>query len=83
MRVIGTVTGQKNTGLIAKPIKGYNGVYVVNIDKISKRAVKEDVNMIRQQYQMRMNQRMNQMSPIGVLYEKANIKNNFVQYINK
>ena len=82
MRVLGTIAGQKNKGL-SKPIKGFNGVYVVNIDNIAKRAVKEDVNMIRQQYQMRMNQRMNQISPIGVLYEQADIKNNFVQFINK
>ncbi|MBR1774509.1 MAG: SurA N-terminal domain-containing protein [Bacteroidales bacterium] len=82
MKVIGAVSAAKNKGL-TKSIKGSNGVYVVSVDNISKRATKEDVNMIRQQYQMRMNQRMNQLSPIGVLYEMADVDNYFVRYISK
>jgi peptidyl-prolyl cis-trans isomerase D len=82
MRVIGTLSAVRNIGL-QKPIKGFNGVYVVQVDKISKRPQKEDVNMIRQQYAMQMNQRMQQVSPIQVLYEKAKVKNYFVQYVNK
>ncbi|MBR1626764.1 MAG: SurA N-terminal domain-containing protein [Bacteroidales bacterium] len=82
MRVLGTISAQKNKGL-TKPIKGFNGVYVVSIDNISKRAVKEDVNAIRQTYQNRMNQRMNRLSPIGVMYEMADIDNYFVRYISK
>lgn len=81
-RVIGTICGSKKTGL-TKPIKGFNGVYVVSIDKITKRAVKEDVNTIINQYNMTMQNRMQQISPIGVLYDKANIKNYFTQYVSK
>ncbi|MGP1514623.1 MAG: SurA N-terminal domain-containing protein [Bacteroidales bacterium] len=82
LRVLGVATTQKNKGL-TKPIKGLNGIYVVSVDNIYKRPVKEDINAIRQQYQMRINQRMNQVSPIGVLYEMANVENNFVRYISK
>ena len=82
MKVIGTISGAKNKGLL-KPIKGFNGIYIVSIDNLSKRPVKEDINLIRQQYQMRINQRMSQISPIGVLYENASIKNYITQYIAK
>ncbi len=82
MRVIGSIAGQKNQGL-TKAIKGFNGVYVVSVDSISKRPVKEDINNIRQQYQMQMQRRINQLSPIGVLYELAEIDNYFVRYISK
>lgn len=82
MRVIGTLSAVKNMGL-QKPIKGFNGVYVVQVDRISKRPQKEDFNMIRQQYVMQMQQRMQQISPIQVLYEQAKVKNYFVQYVNK
>ncbi len=82
MRVIGRVSAATNKGML-KPIKGFNGIYVVNIDNIKKRAVKEDINYIRQQYQMQMSRRMQQMSPIGILYEQADIENNFTRIISK
>ena len=82
MRVIGRIAAAKNTGML-KPIKGFNGVYAVNIDRISKRPVKEDINMIRQQYQSTMIRRMQQMSPIMLLLDKAKIVNNFTQLYGK
>lgn len=82
VKVIGTISSAKNKGLL-KPVKGFNGIYIVNVDNISKRAVKEDAEMIRQQYAMRMNQRMNQINPVGVLYQNAKIDNYFVMYVGK
>lgn len=82
MRVIGRVCAANNKGML-KPIKGFNGIYVVNIDNIKKRAVKEDVNYIRQQYQMQMSRRMQQMSPVGILYEMADVEDNFSRIVSK
>lgn len=83
MRVIGTLSGIKNTGLQKTPIKGFNGIYVVEVDKIYKRAVKEDFNMIKQTYDNRMQQRMNQINPIAIIYRDAKVENNFIQYVSK
>ena len=35
MRVIGTLAAATKTG-IQKPIKGYNGIYIVNVDSMGK-----------------------------------------------
>ncbi len=83
MRIIGSLSSVKNTGLYKKAIKGFNGIYVVQINKIYKRAVKEDFNMIKQTYDNRMQQRLNQLNPIAIIYRDADVKNNFVQYVNK
>ncbi|MBR1769294.1 MAG: SurA N-terminal domain-containing protein [Bacteroidales bacterium] len=83
MRLIGTVSAAKNTGLQKKAIKGFNGVYVLQIDKISKRPVKEDFNAVCQTYNMRIQQRLQQVNPIALLYRDAKVKNNFVQYVSK
>jgi len=82
MSVIGTIAGQKNKGML-KPIKGSNGVYVVNIDDIRKNTTPNDIETIRQMYMRSANARMQRLSPIGVLYEQADIKNYFVRYISK
>ena len=82
MSVIGTVVGHNAKGLL-KPIKGSSGVYVVNIDNISKSANAMDAETIRQGYMRQVSQRMQRLSPIGVLYEQANVKNYFVRYISK
>lgn len=77
MRVIGTLSAVRNIGM-QKPIKGFNGVYVVQVDRISKRPQKEDYRMICQQYNMLSNQRTAQLrQPITVLISKAKMKNNF------
>lgn len=83
MRLVGKLSVVKNTGLLKTAVKGFNGVYAVQVDKISKRAVKEDFNMICQTYNQRMQQRMQQLNPIAILYRDAKVKNNFVQFVNK
>lgn len=83
MRVIGTVSAAKNTGLSKKVIKGFNGIYVVEIDRIGKRPVKEDPNMICQNYKMRSQQRLSQINPIAILYRDAKVENNFATFVNK
>ncbi|MBQ9254891.1 MAG: SurA N-terminal domain-containing protein [Bacteroidales bacterium] len=83
MRVIGTVSVAKNTGLDKKAIKGFNGIYVVQIDRIGKRPVKEDPNMICQNYKMRSQQRIQQINPIAILYRDAKVKSNFARYASK
>ena len=77
MRVIGTLSAATKTG-IQKPIKGYNGVYIVNVDSMGKRETKEDPQMIQQSFEMRNMQKTSQLRlPLQVLQEKAKIKNNF------
>ena len=77
MRVLGTLSTVKKLG-IQKPIKGYNGVYIVEVDAIGKKAVKEDPKMIQQSYDMRNMQKTTQLRlPLQVLQEKAKISNNF------
>lgn len=82
VKVIGTIAATKHIGL-TKPIKGFSGVYVVNIDKLSKRPIKEDVEMIRNQYNMQIQRRMQQISPIGYLYERAEVENYFTKIVSK
>ncbi len=77
MRVLGTLSTVTKLG-IQKPIKGYNGVYIVEVDAIGKKAVKEDPKMIQQSYDMRNMQKTTQLRlPLQVLQEKAKISNNF------
>lgn len=83
MRLIGVVSAAKNIGLRKTAVKGFSGVYAIQIDRISKRPVKEDFNAICQTYAMRMQQRMQQLNPIAILYRDADVKNNFIEHVNK
>ena len=74
MRVIGILSSANATG-IQKPIKGFNGVYVVNVDRVYTRPVKEDVNLIQQQYKTRSMQKAQMV--LQSLQTKADITNNF------
>ena len=74
MRVIGSLSSAKETGM-QKPIKGFNGVYVVNVDRVYTRPVKEDVNLIQQQYKNRSMQKAQMV--LQSLQTKADITNNF------
>lgn len=77
MRVIGTLAAATKTG-IQKPIKGYNGIYIVEINSFGKRETKEDAQMIQQNFGMRNMQKTSQLRlPLQVLKDKAKIKNNF------
>lgn len=77
MRVIGTLAAATKTGIL-KPIKGYNGIYIVDVNSIGKRETKEDPQMIQQSFDMRNMQKTSQLRlPLQVLKEKAKIKNNF------
>lgn len=77
MRVLGTLASVKKTG-IQKPIKGYNGIYILEVDSISKKAIKEDPKMIQQSFDMKNIQKTSQLRlPLQVLQEKADITNNF------
>lgn len=77
MRVLGTLASVKAPG-IQKPIKGYNGVYIIQVDAIGKKAIKEDPKMIQQSFEMRNMQKTTQLRlPLQVLQEKAKINNNF------
>lgn len=74
MRVIGSLSSANATGM-QKPIKGFNGVYVVNVDRVYTRPVKEDVNLIQQQYKTRSMQKAQMV--LQSLQTKADITNNF------
>ncbi|MDR1006835.1 MAG: SurA N-terminal domain-containing protein [Bacteroidales bacterium] len=77
MRVIGTLSAAKTTGL-QKPIKGFNGIYIVNVDKIGQKTTKEDPAALQQQYIMKSNQKTSQLRmPLTVLQSKAKIDNHF------
>lgn len=77
MRVIGTLAAATKTG-IQKPIKGYNGIYIVEINSFGKRETKEDAQMIQQNFGMRNMQKTSQLRlPLQILKDKAKIKNNF------
>ena len=77
MRVIGTLAAATKTG-IQKPIKGYNGIYIVNVDSMGKKATKEEPQMIQQSFDMRNMQKTSQLRlPLQVLQEKAEVVNNF------
>lgn len=77
MRIIGALSAATKTG-IQKPIKGYNGVYLVEIDSFGKRETKEDAQMIQQSFGMRNMQKTSQLRlPLQILKDKAKVKNNF------
>jgi peptidyl-prolyl cis-trans isomerase D len=74
MRVIGQLSSVKQVGL-QKPVRGFNGVYVVNVDRVYTRPAKEDVKLIQQQYKTKALQKTQML--LQVLQRKANITNNF------
>lgn len=77
MRVIGSLSSAKNKG-IQKPIKGYNGIYIIDIDNIYQKPVKEDPKMIQQTFEMKTMQKTTQLRlPLQVLLEKAKIESHF------
>lgn len=77
MRVLGSLAAATKTG-IQKPVKGYNGVYILEIDSFGKKAVKEEAQMIQQNFGMRNMQKTSQLRlPLQILKDKAKIKNNF------
>ena len=60
---------------IQKPVKGYNGVYIIEIDSFGKKAVKEEAQMIQQNFGMRNMQKTSQLRlPLQILKDKAKIK---------
>lgn len=74
MRIIGNLSAVKKTGM-QKPIKGFNGIYIVNVDRIYTRPTKENASLIQQQYKTRAMQKT-QMT-MQVLQMQADIKNYF------
>ena len=55
-----------------------NGVYIIEIDSFGKKAVKEEAQMIQQNFGMRNMQKTSQLRlPLQILKDKAKIKNNF------
>ena len=77
MRVIGALAGAKDKG-VQKPIKGFNGVYIVSIDNMTEKANKEEAALIQQSFDMKSMQKTSQLRlPLQVLLEKAKIDNNF------
>ncbi|MDR1847122.1 MAG: SurA N-terminal domain-containing protein [Bacteroidales bacterium] len=77
MRVIGTLSAVTKTGLL-KPIKGFNGIYILNVDNIGQKATKQDAAAVQQQYNTRLSQKTTQLRmPMTILQEKATINNNF------
>jgi PPIC-type PPIASE domain. len=77
MNVLGMLSTAKAPGIL-KPVKGYNGVYVLQVDAISRKAIKEDANMIQQTFDQKTMQKTSQLRlPLQVLQEKAKIKNHF------
>ncbi len=77
MRVIGTLSSSKQTGM-QKPVRGFNGVYVVNVDRQYTRPTKEDVKLIQQQYKTKAMQRTQML--MQVFQMQADIKNNFTLF---
>lgn len=77
MRVIGTLSATQKTGM-QKPIRGFNGVYVVNVDRLYTRPSKEDVKLIQQKYKTQAYQKTQML--MSVLQNKAEIKNNFTVF---
>ncbi len=74
MRVIGSLSANTKTGL-QKPVRGFNGVYVLNVDSTYKRPSKEDPKLIQQNYKTKAMQKAQMV--LQSLYSKADIKNNF------
>ena len=74
MRVIGSLSSASKTGL-QKPVKGFNGVYVLNVDKQYTRPTKEDPKLIQQQFRTKSYQKAQMI--MQVLQLDADIKNHF------
>jgi peptidyl-prolyl cis-trans isomerase D len=74
MRVIGYLSSASKTGL-QKPVKGFNGVYVLNVDKQYTRPPKEDPRLIQQQFRTKSFQKAQML--MQVLQMEADIKNHF------
>lgn len=74
MRVIGNLSSASKTGL-QKPVKGFNGVYVLNVDKQYTRPTKEDPRLIQQQFRTKSFQKAQML--MQVLQMEADIKNHF------
>jgi peptidyl-prolyl cis-trans isomerase D len=74
MRVIGNLSSASKTGL-QKPVKGFNGVYVLNVDKQYTRPAKEDPRLIQQQFRTKSFQKAQML--MQVLQMEADIKNHF------
>ncbi|MDR0971254.1 MAG: SurA N-terminal domain-containing protein [Bacteroidales bacterium] len=77
MNVLGKLSCVKTKG-IQNPIKGYNGIYIVEVDDISKSATPEDPQAIQRTFDMRNSQKTAQLRfPLQVLQQNANIENHF------
>ena len=74
MRVIGNLSSASKTGL-QKPVKGFNGVYVLNVDRQYTRPTKEDPKLIQQQFKTKAFQKAQML--MNVLQMEADIKNHF------
>lgn len=74
MRVIGSLASASKTGL-QKPVKGFNGIYVLNVDKQYTRPTKEDPKLIQQQFRTKSYQKAQMI--MQVLQLDADIKNHF------
>lgn len=74
MRVIGNLSSASKTGL-QKPVKGFNGIYVLNVDRQYTRPTKEDPKLIQQQFKTKSYQKAQML--MDVLLMEADIKNHF------
>ncbi|MBR5253780.1 MAG: SurA N-terminal domain-containing protein [Bacteroidales bacterium] len=74
MRVIGSLSSASKTG-IQKPVKGFNGIYVLNVDRQYTRPTKEDPKLIQQQFKTKSYQKAQML--MNVLQMEADIKNHF------
>ncbi len=74
MRVIGSLSAASKTG-IQKPVKGFNGIYVLNVDRQYTRPTKEDPKLIQQQFKTKSYQKAQMI--MQALQMEADIKNHF------
>lgn len=74
MRVIGNLSSVSKTGL-QKPVKGFNGIYVLNVDRQYTRPTKEDPKLIQQQFKTKSYQKAQMI--MQALQMEADIKNHF------
>lgn len=74
MRVIGSLSSANKTGL-QKPVKGFNGIYVLNVDRQYTRPTKEDPKLIQQQFKTKSYQKAQMI--MQALQMEADIKNHF------
>lgn len=74
MRVIGNLSSASKTGL-QKPVKGFNGIYVLNVDRQYTRPTKEDPKLIQQQFKTKSYQKAQMI--MQALQMEADIKNHF------